>query len=92
VRSISNFYLRCRGLPLVGREHEFAVVFDDGALFFPICSEPLTPLGGVFLHKQKIGKTSALRTEVAPAKGRSEGMEAGRREDKRSWQQESAER
>jgi len=62
---------------LVGREHEFVVAFDTGALFFPICSEPLTPLGGVFLQKQKIGGTSALRTEIAPAQGRSEGMEAG---------------
>ena len=62
---------------MVGREHEFVVAFDTGALFFPICSEPLTPLGGVFLQKQKIGGTSALRTEIAPAQGRSEGMEAG---------------
>ena len=51
---------------MVGREHEFVVAFDTGALFFPICSEPLTPLGGVFLQKQKIGGTSALRTEIAP--------------------------
>jgi len=47
----------------------FMVAFDHGALFFPISSEPLTPLGGVFLQKQKIGGTSALRTEIAPAWG-----------------------
>jgi hypothetical protein len=61
-------------------------------LFLPDLFGTFDTTGGVFLQKQKIGRTSALRTEIAPAEGRSEGMEAGRREDNRSWERESAER
>jgi|SRR5215470_18806902 hypothetical protein len=61
-------------------------------LFLPDLFGTFDTTGGVFLQKQKIGRTSALRTEIAPARDRSEGMEAGFREDNRSWEQESAER
>jgi hypothetical protein len=92
VPSISNFYLRCKTITLVDREHEFAVAFDDGALYLPDLFGTFDTTGRCLSAQAEIGKTSALRTEIAPAKGRSEGMEAGRREDDRSWEQESAER